>query len=252
MAIVIEQSNQSYEQRDKAQLEIAAIERLNRKEEDAYHQQISDLSEELEMINEQLLSSTKRNQTAKAVDPIEEERKAAQRRETIRANEIARAEEEYAQQRKEKLENYENVFHQISSATGISDVDELVKSFIDNEEHNFSLFRYSNEQAGEIERLEEEIQALHEEEMRYKERLNNDKDGHKEEIFKLENEIKSVDEQTEAYGLKCNSHQKILDEVKDEIKVSESDCLFMFVPYISLLNHHFHPQLITHSCSSLD
>jgi len=88
--------------------------------------------------------------------------------------------------------------------------------------------------------------------MRYKERLNNDKDGHKEEIFKLENEIKSVDEQTEAYGLKCNSHQKILDEVKDEIKVSESDCLFMFVPYISLLNHHFHPQLITHSCSSLD
>ena len=48
MALVIEQSNQSYEQRDKAQLEIAAIERLNRKEEDAYHQQISDLSEELE------------------------------------------------------------------------------------------------------------------------------------------------------------------------------------------------------------
>ena len=230
MALVIEQSNQSYEQRDKAQLEIAAIERLNRKEEDAYHQQISDLSEELEKINEQLLSSTKRNQTAAAVDPIEEERKAAERRETARANEIARAEEEYAQQRKEKLEKYEDVFHQISEATGISDVDELVKSFEENEEHNFSLFRYSNEQAAEIERLEEEIQALHEEEMRYKKQAN-ENNGHRDEIVKLENEIKSVDEQTELYAGKCNSYTKILEEVKDEIKVS----IFLLHRYASHL-----------------
>ena len=218
MALVIEQSNQSYEQRDKAQLEIAAIERLNRKEEDVYHQQISDLSEELEKINGQLLNSTKRNQTAMVIDPIEEERKAAERREAARANEIARAEEEYAQQRKEKLENYEDAFHQISSATGISDVDELVKVFIENEEHNFSLFRYSNEQAAEIDRLEDEIQALHEEEMRYKEAAN-DENGHQAEIMKLENEIRAVDEQTAAYEAKCNNHQKILEEVKDEIKV---------------------------------
>lgn len=219
MAIVIEQSNQAYEQRDKAQLEIAAIERLNRKEEDAYHQQVTDLSEELETINEQLLNSTKRNQTATVIDPAEEERKAAERRETARANEIARAEEEYAQQRKDKLESYEDAFQQISAATGISDVDELVKVFIENEEHNFSLFRYSNEQAAEIERLEEEIQALHEEEMRYKEEEDAAKNGHREEIAKLENEIKSVDDQTALYEAKCAKHQKILEEVKDEIKV---------------------------------
>ncbi len=222
MALVIEQSNQAYEQRDKAQLEIAAIERLNRKEEDAYHQQISDLSEELEKINEQLLNSTKRNQTATVVDPVEEERKAAERREASRANEIARAEQEYAQQRKEKLQSYEDAFHEITSATGISDVDELVKSFIENEEHNFSLFRYSNEQAAEIERLEEEIQALHEEEMRYKEQASDrNNDGQREEIVKLEKDIKAVDEQTTVYEAKCVSHQKILEEVKDEIKVRE-------------------------------
>ena len=225
MALVIEQSNQSYEQRDKAQLEIAAIERLNRKEEDAYHQQISDLSEELEKINEQLLESTKRSNTAAVVDPIEEERKAAERKEAARANQIARVEEEYAQQRKEKLESYEDAYQQITSATGISDVDELVKSFLQNEEHNFGLFRYSNEQAGEIERLEEEIHALHEEEMRYKELANDNQDGHKDEIRRLEGDIKSIDVQTEVYGQKCSNYQKILEEVKDEIKVSEKRCI---------------------------
>lgn len=227
MALVIEHSNQAYEQRDKAQLEIAAIERLNRKEEDAYHQQMSDLSEELEQINEQLLNSTKRNQTAAPVDPVEEERKAAERREAARANEIARAEEEYAQQRKVKLQNYEEAFREISTSTGISDVDELVQVFIENEEHNFSLFRYSSEQAAEIERLEEEIQALHEDEMRYKEQANHD-NGRRDEIIKLGNEIKSVDEQTSAYQSKCDSYQKILAEVKDEIKLLliRLDCKF--------------------------
>ena len=236
MALVIEQSNQAYEQRDKAQLEIAAIERLNRKEEDAYHQHMSDLSEELEKINGQLLNSTKRNQTASVVDPVEEERKAAERREAARANDIARAEEEYAQQRKEKLENYEDTFHQISEATGISDVDGLVKVFIENEEYNFSLFRYSNEQAADIERLEEEIQVLHEEEMRYKEEANDDKNGHRDEIIKLENDIRAVDEQTAVYDAKCDNHQKILDEVKDEIKVNAISTHALFPRCLRCLN----------------
>ena len=96
MNAIIEQSNQAYEQRDKAQLETAAIERLNRAEEAAHHQKIADLSEELDKINRELLDATTRAHTAAAVDPEEEERKEAERREIARANEILRAEEEYA------------------------------------------------------------------------------------------------------------------------------------------------------------
>ena len=220
MAVVIEQSNQAYEQRDKAQLEIAAIERLNRKEEDAYHQQISDLGEELEKVNEQLLDSTKRGQTAIVVDPVEEERKAMERRVAARANEAARAAEEYAHQRDEKLKSYEDVFREIIAATGISDVDELVKVFIENEEHNFSLFRYSNEQVAEIERLEVDIQSLREEEMKCKEENSDDMNGsRRDDLVKLQNEISMVDELTKAYESKCDRYQNILEEVKDEIKV---------------------------------
>ena len=40
------------------------------------------------------------------------------------------------------------------------DIDELVKTFIKNEDHNFSLFNYVNEQNNEIEKLDEQIQGL--------------------------------------------------------------------------------------------
>lgn len=237
MAVVIEQSNQAYEQRDKAQLEIAAIERLSRKEEDAYHQQISDLSGELEKVNEQLLNSTKSGQTAIVVDPLEEERKATERKDAARATESARAEEEYAQQRDKKLKSYEDAFREISAATGISDVDELVKVFIENEEHNFSLFRYSSEQAAEIERLEEDIQSLREEEMKYKNEASDDRNGsRRDDIVKLQNEINLLDELTKAYESKCDSYQNILEEVKDEIKVTaefDFDALSCSVAFIA-------------------
>ncbi|KAL7513626.1 hypothetical protein ACHAXN_012997 [Cyclotella atomus] len=217
MALVIEQSNQAYEQRDKAQLEIVAIEQADRKDEDAYHQQMNELSDELEEINQQLLNSTRRNQQPFVVDPIEEERKAAERREAARANEIARAEEEYAQQRKERMQNFEEAFRKISAATGINDVDELIRVFIENEEQNFSLFRYMNEQTAEIERLEDEINALQEEGERVRAKQGDGND--REEVLKIEKQIKTAIEQTAMYDAKCEEQQKLLDEVKDEIKV---------------------------------
>ncbi len=222
MALVIEQSNQAYEQRDRAQLEMAALEQANRKEEDAYHEQLTELIDELENINEQLLSST-RQQLNTSIDQEEEERKEAERKETERAIEIANAEKECAQQRKERLESFQDAFHQISVATGISDVDELVKVFIKNEEQNFSLFSYLSEQAGEIERLEDDIQALQEEKAQYEE-VNVSGIKQNDEILKIENRIKTTEEQTALYETKVNDHTQTLDRVKDEIKVSMSLC----------------------------
>ena len=219
MALVIEQSNYAYEQRDKAQLEIAAIEQADRKDEDAYHQKMNEMSDELEEINQQLLNSTRRNQQPLVVDPAEEEKRAVERREAARAEEIARAEEEYAQQRKERMQNFEDAFRKISAATGISDVDELVRVFIENEAQNFSLFRYTNEQTAEIERLEDEINALQVEGDRCRAEQG-DNSNARDEISKIEKQIKAAEEQTATYDAKCEESQQLLNEVKDEIKVS--------------------------------
>jgi len=221
MALVIEQSNQAYEQKDKAQLETAAIEQAERKDEDAYHQRVNELSDQLEEINQQLLSSTRRNQDPVRVNPAEEERKATERREVQRAYEITRAEEQYAEQRKERVQNFEEAFTKISAATGISDVDELVRVFIENEEHNFSLFRYTNEQTAEIERLEDEIISLQKEAERYRvKRSYNIRD--EEEIVRIEKQIKTAEEQTAIYQAKYEEDQKLFNAVKDEIKASNN------------------------------
>lgn len=55
----------------------------------------------------------------------------------------------------------------MQSATGISDVDELVKMFQQNEETNYSLFNFVAEQNNEMERLEEQLAALKEEEAKF-------------------------------------------------------------------------------------
>jgi coiled-coil domain-containing protein 63/114 len=41
----------------------------------------------------------------------------------------------------------------------VNDIEELVRTFIKNEDQNFSLFNYVNEQQNEIEKLEEQLQV---------------------------------------------------------------------------------------------
>ena len=50
----------------------------------------------------------------------------------------------------ERAQNFEEAFNKIKSSTGISDIDEVVKTFIKNEDHNFSLFNYVTEQNNEV------------------------------------------------------------------------------------------------------
>ena len=59
----------------------------------------------------------------------------------------------------EKVQSYEEAFAKIQAATGISDIDELVTTFINAEDQNFALFNYVNELNGECEKLEEQVRV---------------------------------------------------------------------------------------------
>ena len=60
----------------------------------------------------------------------------------------------------EKVQTYEEAFAKIQAATGISDIEELVRQFIENEDANFKMFNYLNELHMEIEKGEESLGAL--------------------------------------------------------------------------------------------
>jgi len=61
----------------------------------------------------------------------------------------------------ERVQNFEEAFTKIKAATGIIDIEELVNTFIKNEDQNFSLFNYVNEQTNEIEKLQDQIEVSH-------------------------------------------------------------------------------------------
>ena len=58
---------------------------------------------------------------------------------------------------------YEEAFEQIKACTGITDIEELVKTFIANEDQNFSLFNYVNGQTHDLEKMDDAIQDLKDE-----------------------------------------------------------------------------------------
>ena len=75
-----------------------------------------------------------------------------------------RAQERYLLELKElsrqKVISYEEAFGKIEEATGISNIDQLVDTFIQAEERNFKFFKFVNQQSDEIEVLEGQIQAI--------------------------------------------------------------------------------------------
>merc|ERR1719155_62652 len=110
----------------------------------------------------------------------------------------------------EKVQNFEEAFNKIKAATGISDIEELVSTFCKNEEQNFSLFNYVNEQTNDIEKLEEQIQQLKEEEQKYAQESGDDVHQHKQILKELEVKLQSVENMVEKYESKCQDTQKII------------------------------------------
>merc|ERR1719446_1884929 len=68
----------------------------------------------------------------------------------------------------EKVQSYEEAFAKIQAATGIADIDVLVKQFIENEDQNFKMFNYLNDLNIEIDKGEEAITELKAESEKYK------------------------------------------------------------------------------------
>ena len=60
----------------------------------------------------------------------------------------------------DSVESYEDAFKRITQITGENDLDLLVNKFIENEDINFALFNYVNEQNNEKETIEESIQKV--------------------------------------------------------------------------------------------
>ena len=214
MAEIIEVSNASYEQRDSYQMEVAAIEQANRKEQEEFEEQMVELGRMLETElklpgqgrpQSRAASALKASQTAANVQPSEDMNKTGWSQNAEKMDVLASY---------ERVQNFEEAFNKIKAATGITDIDELVRTFIKNEDHNFSLFNYVNEQNNEIEKLDEQIQTLREEERKFAHESGEDVHQHKQILKELEAKLQSSESMAEKYEIRCQDLQRIIESLK--------------------------------------
>jgi hypothetical protein len=103
---------------------------------------------------------------------------------------------------KEKVISYEEAFSKIQESTGISDIDELVNTFIESEDKNYSLYTYVNTLADDIEKMEAQVMTVKAEIDKYKGQGINS-DHQKKRILKdLEDQLNRTKARGEAYDKK--------------------------------------------------
>ena len=212
MANIIELSNLAYEQRDASQMEVAAIEQQNRKEQEDFEDEMVKLGARIEQ-----------QKQAAAAARFDEERELGSGMGNSgggngspgrRAQAAMSGMDAMDSAAAEKVQDFEEAFHKIKAATGISDIQELVRTFIKNEDQNFSLFNYVNEQTNEIEKMEEQIQELKEEEAKYAQEGGDDASQHKQLLRDLEMRLQSTESMAERYEQKCSEATKTINSLK--------------------------------------
>lgn len=215
MAEIIELSNQSYEQRDSYQMEVAAIEQANRKEQDEFEEQMMELGRMLDTelrLPDANSSTGGRGGTARGGTARQQAEGAAAAKygKTMDKGDVLAS--------MERVQNFEEAFNKIKAATGIADVEHLVKNFIKNEDHNFSLFNYVNEQNNEVEKLEEQIQVLREEERKFAQESGEDVHQHKQILKELESKLTSTESMAEKYEIRSQDLQRAVESLKRGIQ----------------------------------
>lgn len=216
MAGIIETSNQAYESRDHAQMEMTAIEQQNAKERADFADQIAELDRLIEADRKKkdmLLRDQGKDGIGQRGDMSMEEEAKLKKKVAKGVWSMAK-DKANIQVAEMKVQSYEEAFNKIKAATGITDVDKLVTTFIRNEEQNFSLFNFVNEQNNELEKLEEQIQTLHDEEEKYTQESGDDANQHKQLLNDLESRLQGTEASAEKYELKYQESTKTISALK--------------------------------------
>lgn len=118
----------------------------------------------------------------------------------------------------EKVEMYEEAFRKIEEATGISDIDELVKTFVEAEMQNYSLFNTVNDLAGEMEKLEQQINDIKAEIDKYKNHGFSADNQRKKQMKELEQKLERTEKRAYEYESRYSTNQEMLDSLKEGIQ----------------------------------
>ena len=217
MAEIIDAANEAYGARDQAQEEMARLKKRAEQEQLDFEEEWKQLGSLIEEDRKRKSDFMKRDkgeagQESRGDMTIDEENKLKKR--VVKGN-WGIAKDKAAQQVSlEKVQSYEEAFERIKEATGITEIDDLVSTFIEAEENNFSLFTYVNELNNDIEKLEVQIAEIKSEIEKYKGQGMNTENQRKKILKDLEDKLEKTEAKSKQYDEKYQAAQKTVNALK--------------------------------------
>ncbi|XP_013064556.2 coiled-coil domain-containing protein 63-like [Biomphalaria glabrata] len=203
MAEIIESSTAAYDQRDDAQAKMII---LKEKADKDVQQHNTEMKELVRIIDHD--RKLKEFMGIKGQERQEDPQLVAWRQRKAVESEKKKESQE------DSVETYEEAFVRIREMTGEDDIDILVRRFIEVEDTNFALFNYVNEQNNEIEKLNEDINAIQLEIENFKKQGIELESQRKQILRSLEEKQTKASREADEYEQKHKEVSKILDQLK--------------------------------------
>jgi len=215
MARVIEVSNIAYDARDQAQNEMAALRAQADKEQAVFEREWRDLGEIIE--RDMKFKEAMRREELNQLGDLSMDDETHLKRKLQKGSWALAKDKAGSALLADTMQSYEDAFARIQAATGISDIDELVSSFIAAEDENYTLFNYVNELSQEQEKLQEQVTEISEEAERLKGQGSQGDTHNKRVITDLEDRMTKAQARTEQYVKKNQAIHKNLTNLKSTV-----------------------------------
>jgi len=219
MQRIIEISNVAYEARDKAQQEMALLKGQADREQANFEHEWKELGKLIE--SDRKMKELLRQRDKAGIGPngkLDDEDRL--RKKIIRGNAAISKDKAAQQAALQKVQSYEEAFAKIQESTGISDIDELVTTFIEAEDKNFSLFNYVNELNNEVEKLEEQIEHTRSEIEKHRGQ-GQSTDGQRKRILQdLEEKLQRTEAKAEQFEARASRAMHTVNLLKQGIQLT--------------------------------
>jgi hypothetical protein len=116
------------------------------------------------------------------------------------------------------VQSYEESFAQIQKATKIIDIDQLVDTFINAEDTNFSLFNYVNVLSAQIDKYKEQLGEVNEEIKKYSDTGMDGDRTRKALLTDLQNQLDATEKKSEHYETNYQEAMKAVVSLKAGIQ----------------------------------
>lgn len=217
MKRVVKKGYKAKKKRDEAKKRMEELKAEAEKEQEEFEKHWQDLGKLIEQ-DKKIKEFISQEESVEIPEPVENTELALLNKKVAKSAWNIAKEKASVKLYLDKVEMYEEAFRKIEEATGISDIDELVKTFVEAEMQNYSLFSTVNELSSDMEKLEQQINDIKAEIEKYKNNGFSADNQRKKQMKELEQKLDKTEKKANEYEKRFSNNQEMLDSLKSGIQ----------------------------------